>query len=194
MLGRIFSIVALIFILSTNFSRIEAHDDLADMYENPGNYVYYGGASVGMSFLIDRSSVEIFGDVITAREIVHYSGMDDFIDLQKISYRYDLNEGKFYRLDSENNLIYADPENQNNSYSTNLVSAGEILYYLAYNETFFDEPMTRNSKFFIEENRSLLPLVNLPNDGDDTIWHVYNHATHEIEWWKYLDDGFRRIK
>ena len=76
----------------------------------------------------------------------------------------------------------------------NLVSADEILYYPAYNETFFDESKTNNARFFIEENRSLLPLVNLPNGGDGSIWHVYNHSTHEIEWWKYLDDGFRRVK
>ena len=85
MIRRIFSIAVLILVLCSNFSRIEAHDDLADMYENPGNYVYYGGASVGMSFLIDRSSVETSGDMITAREIVHHSGMQDDISLQKIS-------------------------------------------------------------------------------------------------------------
>ena len=193
MIRRIFSIAVLILVLCSNFSQIEARDDLADMYANPGNYIRYGGASIGMSFLIDRSSVETSGDMITAREIVHHSGMQDDISLRKISYRYDLNEGKFYRLDSEN-WIYVDPAKLENYHAENYVAAGEILFYLAYHEKFFEKPISNSAKFFIEENRSLLPLVNLPNGGDGSIWHVYNHSTHEIEWWKYLDDGFRRVK
>ena len=89
---------------------------LAEMYANPSNFIRYGGASIGMSFLIVKNSlnVELYAPpnyIISARKITHFnSGMNDkyeaIEDDSVIRYKYDYATRKMYmeRQDKNKNL------------------------------------------------------------------------------------------
>ena len=167
---------------------------LDDMYANLGKYIQYGGYSTGYSILIDRTSIK--SDkyappeyIISAREITHHCVPgENIVGDIIIRYRYNYNSRQMWRetLDENQNLVWKniDPTQSKSYHDDNLVAAGEILFYLAYNMSFFDTPVTERAKDYINEGRSGLPLINLDNGGDSTVWHVYNHKTKQIEWWK----------
>lgn len=216
-LGKILVLLVVIIFLAAShcfaFGKIDNADViLADMYANPSRYIRYGGASTGLSFLIDRISVK--SDkyappeyIITARTITHYnSGRNDRyeqIEADKIvRYRYDYCSRQMWveALDENGNLYWKniDPSKSQNYHDDNWVSLGEILFYLVYNMSFYDE--VKCAQKFINEGLSGLPMTKLDNGGDHMIWHFYNHRTNKIEWWKYMKnphtnkDELTRIK
>ena len=79
---------------------------------------------------------------------------------------------------------YLEPTEKKSYHYDNLVAAGEFLCYLAYNISFYDKPAMYSFQRFVNEGRTILPMTKLDNGGDPMIWHVYNHKTHQIEWWK----------
>lgn len=192
-------ILLLIAMTAMAFPRVSNSDDiLRDMYATPSKYIRYGGASTGLSFLIDRTSVNVHKYappqyIIAARKITHFNNGQhgEAIEADEIiRYSYDYNTKKMYVEERDNNgnntWRYINPAASKSYHDDNLISAGEILFYLAYNMSFYDNAATLTSYQFINEGLSGLPLVNLPNDGDDTIWHFYNHKTNQIEWWKHV--------
>ncbi len=168
---------------------------LADMYAHPANYIRYGGASIGLSFLIARNSlnVELYNPpnyIISARRITHHNGItkesiegDDII-----RYKYDFAAKKMYmeKQDQNKNVSweYLEPADNKSYHYDNLVAAGEFLFYIAYNMSFYDKPAMYSFQKFVNEGLTGLPMINLGNNGDSTIWHFYNHKTGQIEWWK----------
>jgi len=185
---------------------------LADMYANPDKYIRYGGASIGLSFLIDKTSINVHKYnppeyIISVREITHYnSGRNDKYEQIEydgyIRYRYDYAKKRMYKEVKDNNGILkwelVDPSASKSYHDDNWVSLGEIMFYLAYNMSFYDKPII--AKEFINDGLSGLPMTKLPNGGDNMIWHYYNHRTKQIEWWKHTydkrtkKDGFVRVK
>lgn len=171
---------------------------LDDMYVNPSKYIKYGGASTGLSFLIDKTSVK--SDkyappeyIITARTITHYnSGRNDkYEQIEKdgiVRYRYNYNSRQMWveTLDENNNLYWKeiDPAKSKNYHDDNWVSLGEILFFLNYDINFYGEIKSYIAKRYIEKGLSGLPMTKLDNGGDNMIWHFYNHKTNKIEWWK----------
>ena len=195
------------------FGKIANSDTiLADMYANLGKYIRYGGASTGLSFLIDRTSINVHKYnppeyIISARQITHFnSGRDDKYEQigydGYVRYRYEYDKRKMYREIKNDSGLYAwelvDPSASKSYHDDNWVSLGEIMFYLAYNMSFYDTPIVANR--FINEGLSRLPMTRLSNDGDSSIWHLYNHKTKQVEWWKYAKnqrtqkDEFIRVK
>lgn len=198
---KIFLTIFLLLITTTAmaFSRVSNSEEiLHDMYASPSKYIRYGGASTGLTFLIDKTSVNVHKYappqyIIAARKITHYNNGQhgEAIEADEIiRYAYDYNTKKMYIEERGNNgsnaWRYITPAASKSYHDDNLVSAGEILFYLAYNMSFYDNAATLASYQFINDGISGLPLAKLPNGGDDTIWHFYNHKTNQIEWWKYV--------
>lgn len=183
---------------------------LADMYANPRNYVCYGGASTGFSFYINKRSIDVQqytppNYIIAAREITHHLlPGENIVGDRVMRFRYDYKLHKMWleTFDENNNLYWKEinPAKSKNYHDDNWVAAGEILFYLAYNISFYDEIKTQAAKDYINEGRSRFSLLNLDNGGDGTVWHVYNHKTNQIEWWKYMKnpktnkEGFTKIR
>ena len=198
-LTAIFIVTLMISATTAQAWRVEGEEAiLADMYAHPENYICYGHASTGLSFLIARNSinVELYDPpnyIISARCIKHFnSGKNDksegIFDASIIRYKYDYTEKKMYmeRQDQNKNVSweYLEPVNNKSYHYDNLVAAGEFLFYLAYNMSFYDKPAMYSFQKFINEGLTGLPMTKLGNDGDSTIWHFYNHKTGKIEWWK----------
>ena len=192
--------ILLILLLTTNafaFGKIANSDAiLTDMYANLGKYIRYGGASTGLSFLIDRTSINVHKYnppeyIISARQITHFnSGRNDKYEQIEydgyVRYRYEYDKRKMYReVKNDNGVLkweLVDPSASKSYHDDNWVALGEIMFYLAYNMSFYDSPIV--AKQFINEGLSGLPMTKLPNGGDSSIWHFYNHKTNQIEWWK----------
>ncbi len=182
---------------------------LADMYAHPENYIYYGGASIGLSFLVARNSIDVEkyeppNYVISFQNIEHYSSTTDFVKSRTSRYSYDLDFRRMYVeicVDDVCHWEYLDPNKIKagsgfDKMTYRYISAGELAFYLAYNQSFYDEIQSAELKRFVEEGRSRVPLVNLPDGGDSQIGHIYNHRTGEMEWWKwdYAVKKFVRVK
>ena len=182
---------------------------LTDMYANPGKYIRYGGASTGLSFFIDKSSINVHKYnppeyIIAAQVITHFNAVlrEGIIKATTYRYRYDYVARRMYREVADGNGAVqwqlVDPSASKSYHDDNWVALGEIMFCLAYNMSFYDRPIV--AKQFINDGLSVLPLVNLPNGGDRTVWHCYNHKTKQIEWWKYVKnqrtnkEEFLRIK
>ena len=183
---------------------------LAEMYSNIPNFIRYGGASTGLSFLIAKSSlnVEYYSPptyIISARKITHFNrGTNDnyeaILEDSTIKYKYDIASKKMYveaQDDNQNRYWkYLEPSGQETQISItskefkqksyNLIAAGEFLFYFAYKTNFYGNPVSGSFKQFLDKGITGIPLRRLENGGDSTIWHFYNHRTSQIECWKHV--------
>ena len=162
---------------------------LAEMYSNIPNFIRYGGASTGLSFLIAKSSlnVEYYSPptyIITNDNYEHIES--DSI----IRYKYDYATKKMYiETQGENGNFYwkyLDLSTRKTYHDDNPIAAGEFLFYFAYKISFYENPITGSFKQFLEEGITGIPLTKLDNGGDHSIWHFYNHKNNQIEWWKHV--------
>ena len=106
------------------FPRVSNSDEiLHDMYAAPSKYIRYGGASTGLSFLIDRTSVNVHKYapplyIIAARKITHYNNGQhgEAIEADEIiRYSFDYSTRKMYieeRGDNGNTWRYISPAAQ----------------------------------------------------------------------------------
>ncbi|MBR1645634.1 MAG: hypothetical protein IJ685_02535 [Selenomonadaceae bacterium] len=141
---------------------------LADMYAHPSNYIYYGGASTGLSFFIVRNSlnVELYNPpnyIISVRGITRFdSGKDQGILSEHIiRYKYDYTVRKMYmeRQDQNKNVSweYLEPVVKKGVKSylyNNFVAAGEVLFYIAYKKSFYDKPLNDSFKNFLAKEHT----------------------------------------
>ena len=190
---------------------------LNDMYAHPGNYIRYGGASIGFSFLVNKNSIDVQqynppNYIIAAREVIHHydsfaewhDGIGESVHSRIIRYKYDYANRKMYveQKDRNNNPYweYVDPQKIKSYHDENPIAGGELLFYLAYGINFYDKPVVRCIDDYINKGISSLALAKLPNGGDNSICHMYNHRTNQIEWWKLKrndatgKDEFMRVK
>lgn len=132
-------------------------ETLADMYAHPKNYIYFASASTGFSFFYYKPSVDVQqynppNYIIAARVITRHvsPGETIFDDSMIVKFRYDYNSRKMWAevLDDNRNLTWKeiDPAKSQNYHDNNWVAAGEVLFYLAYNMSFFDNPVTEPAK------------------------------------------------
>ena len=154
------------------FGRIEnSNAILAEMRSNSNNFIRYGGQSIGISFFLAKNSISVVKYqppqyIISIRNITHYTGANSEViegdDI--IRYSYDYNNRKMYielqdRETSNINWVYIDPKiiGTHAGYKQNwdsYMAAGEIAFYLAYNMSFFDEPLTYVFKNYIQGKRT----------------------------------------
>lgn len=166
---------------------------LADMYANPGKYIKYGGASIGLSFLLDKTSVNVHKYnppeyIIAVKVITHFNngqGGEAIEDETLYRYLYNYKNKKMYiERKNDNGLTewkMIDPTASKSYHDDNWVSLGETMFYLAYNMSFYDKPIIATE--FINRGLSVLPLVKLSSVGN-YVSHFYNHRTHRVELWK----------
>lgn len=129
---------------------------LSDMYANPSNYIYFASASTGFSFFYYKPSVDVQrysppSYIIAARVITRHVGPgEDIFNDSVIKFRYDYSSRKMWKetFDDNRNLIWReiDPAKSKNYHDDNWIAAGEVLFYLAYNMSFFDKPVTEPAK------------------------------------------------
>lgn len=153
---------------------------LKEMYKNPGNYIRFGGQSVGVTLYIERSSVQVieynppcyiisFNEVYYAsngmvkpyfEEMARYSG--------NIRFLYDYENRKMY-IESRDDLgnkkwEYLNPvgidtvEAYKSGRLANL-TAGEIVFYLCYRISFYEKPVFINDTIYYNK-----PLSTFHND------------------------------
>ena len=104
------AMVSLLVLMASSVSAIgrlpNSDEILSEMYSNIPNFIKYGGASTGLSFLIAKSSlnVELYNPpnyIISARKIIHLnSGRTDkseaIEDDSIIRYKYNFASKKMY--------------------------------------------------------------------------------------------------
>ena len=166
---------------------------LADMYANPGKYIRYGGASIGLSFFVDKTSVNVHKYnppeyIIAAKVLTHYNnGQGKEVIEHETTYR--------YLYDYKNRKMYMEHQNKNGFtewklvdhaasktyHDDNWVALGEVMFYLSYNMSFYDKPVIAGE--FINRGLSDLSLIHLPSVGKN-VRHFYNHKTQRVELWK----------
>lgn len=150
------------------FGKIDTSDNvLAEMRSNPKNFIRYGGQSIGLTFFLAKNSVNVVKYnppqyIIAVRKITHHTGANsESIEGDEIvRYSYDYNSRKMYvefvnRNNGNREWVYIDPkiigtfEGYKQSWDS-YMSAGEIAFYLAYNMSFFNEPVTNIFKDYLQ--------------------------------------------
>ena len=135
------------------------HNLFVDMYDNPTRYIAFGGVGTGVSVFIDRDSIDVQKYeppiyIIAFRKIyfsVQPSGAAAGSRIERYMYNYD--ERKMYQEFLYRDGNYAphweliDPKRDGTSGARSLIAAGEILFCLAYNMSFYDKP----ESYFLQE-------------------------------------------
>lgn len=167
MLKKIFLTAMILLVATTVFAMrtLDNSDEiLGELYENPSRYIRYGGASIGLSFYIDKESVNVHQYappkyIIAARKITHHNngqGGEDIEGDSVLRYFYDYDARKMYVESKDKNGILSwkliDPSKSKSYHDDNWVAAGEIMFYLAYNMSFYDKPATKAAQNVINGN------------------------------------------
>ena len=197
--------LAVFMISSVSYARINGNDPavLADMYKNPMHYVHIGADNFGMTYYLDRTSVNVQeyappNYIIACTKVYHhrtYVGNADeeqagYTSERVNRYKYDYASRKMYveRYDSVGNPYweYLAPltDEQQRTMSggaargyERAVAQGEIAFFVAYRISFYERPTTEVAKQFITHGRScMMPLIklNLSDTNDGT-----THTSHE---------------
>lgn len=169
-------LVAFIFSLFFMVGNCLAESDiLSDMYANPKNYISIGSAGTGLTMYVSKSSLDV-QEYAPQKYIISIRwAMCSFHRIQENGvwkdsitaephrlnrYLYDYSERKIYveERDANNNLYweYLDPQFANSSISDprrlNMISA-EFAFYWAYNQSFFDKPVSDSLRRYIETGK-----------------------------------------
>ncbi|MBR1421157.1 MAG: hypothetical protein IJ575_08935 [Selenomonadaceae bacterium] len=208
MIRKFCLMIAMIFsMLPTIVHATDSDVLLADMYAHPENYIYYHSMGLGTglraSDYINRNSIDvqeydppnyiiafnrIMQDVNANLGTIRESARDRIT-----RYSYDLDSKKMYIEKCEDGVChweYLDPAQMNYSrFIEGDIAGGELAFYLAYHQSFYDEFKSLIVKRFVEEGTSPVRLINFEVDSTSCI---YNHVTHELEFWRY--EGRNRIR
>lgn len=137
---------------------------LADLHAHPNSYIRYGGHSIGCSYYMSKPSIAVQKYepptyIIAVQAYYHYtSGIRDHVeyiyDTELLRFKYDYSTRNMYIEETDRNGAkhweYIDPKRMNdNEYSYHRgmwgkLAAGEMCFYLAYNMSFYDKPVSGN--------------------------------------------------
>lgn len=131
---------------------------LNDMHNNPLNYLTAGSLNREVSLYIDKNSISIQKSapnyIIAFTEIAYIVPINaknpSEISAQTYlrRYKFNLNEQKMYQ-EIGNDWQEIIPSN------TTLTAKGEIIFCLAFNKTFFNEPLSIYLQFYLKNGRWL---------------------------------------
>lgn len=162
--------VMFVSISSITYAGVNGENDpavLAAIYRNPTNYVRYGGQSTGVSYFIEKDSINVHkyappNYIISVMTVFYASnGMTSpgFMETARyrgdVRYAYDYSQHTMYieRIDENGNSVweYIDPSAYGSfeSYKSGrdaIIAAGEIAFYLAYNMSFYESPVSLGDK------------------------------------------------
>lgn len=157
----------MIFLTAGNcFARVPGNPDpetLADMNQNPKNYILYGGLGSGVACYICKNSIDVQKyappEYIIAFKNVNYIAFRGVTAKTSIKrYKYNFDEKKIY-LEVNNKdgiteweLLDTVSLQNGTGGARSILAAGEIAFYLVYNKSFFTEPLTDFAKKIINGN------------------------------------------
>lgn len=159
-LFSIFIMLGIMMISTTCFASL--YEDL----KNDPNYIYYGGAGTGISFFLDKTSINVnkYEPPIYIIAFINMSysagfpkgGTPESVSPKTVWYKYNYDSRKMYlgrqNVDGILSWEYIDPQEVNlNSTLNSVVTGGELAFYLAYNMSFYDKPVTFLTKKYINE-------------------------------------------
>lgn len=137
-----------------------------DDLKNNSNYIYYGGAGTGISFFLDKTSINVnkYEPPVYIIAFINMSysagfpkgGTPESVSPKTVWYKYNYDSRKMYlgrqNVDGILSWEYIDPQEVNlNSTLNSVVTGGELAFYLAYNMSFYDKPVTFLTKKYINE-------------------------------------------
>lgn len=142
---------------------------LNDMRNNPLNYLAVGSIGREISLYIDKNSIHVQEyappNCIIAFMEVAYIVPINAKNPYKISahtslrrYKYNLDEQKMYRelKDSGGNLVeWQEVIPVSSGVDIPFTAKGEVAFCLAYNRSFYDDPMTIYLQFYLKNKRWL---------------------------------------
>ncbi len=150
-------------------NRLNDTATLNDMRNNPLNYLAVGNISREISLYINKNSINV-QEYSPPNYIIAFTEVAYIVPLNAKSpneisaqpylrrYKYNLDEQKMYRelKDSDGNFIDWEEvipvsKGPNISYT----AKGEIVFCLAYNRSFYDEPVTIYLQFYLKNGRWL---------------------------------------
>ena len=172
---RFFVFILLAFIVlatsSTVFALPHGENNPAifkDMKSNPSNYILTGAVGMGLIYYMDKSSIKVDKyappEYIIAFRLVTHKTPENYTcdaDDRLTRYRYDYKSRRMYREiisreNGESRWEYIDPSVASNpnvkSATLKLIAEGELAFYLAYNMSFYDKPVTYVLKEYIAKN------------------------------------------
>lgn len=141
---------------------------LAEELDNNPNYIYYGGAGTGTAFFMDKSSLVVNKYeppiyIIAFISIDYSTGLlkgrvSESVRSKTMWFKYDYDLRRMYsgrpNTDGTFSWEYINPKDVNiNSAINAMVTGGEIAFYLAYNMSFYDEPVTFLTKKYINSHK-----------------------------------------
>ena len=137
-----------------------------DLRNNP-NYIYYGGAGTGISFFLDKTSINVnkYEPPVYIIAFINMSysagfpkgGTPESVSPKTVWYKYNYDSRKMYlgrqNIDGTFSWEYIDPQEVNsNSALNSIVTGGELAFYLAYNMSFYNNPVTFLTKKYINSH------------------------------------------
>lgn len=168
---------------------------LADMYKNPARYIHIGSDNFGLSFYLDKTTLEsheyappIY--IIAFKRVYHLSsespgkkGADEYAGYNGgvRRYKYDYSYRKMYIEEYDKNgnpywekispLTKEQVRNMSGGdirYHERKITAGEIAFYLVYGISFFEQPTYGADNFINRGIHHIIEPANLPNLENNT--------------------------
>lgn len=164
---KILGLMVCIFVMfSGNCFASTGSSVLINSLKNDPNYIYIGGVGSGFAILLDKTSINVHEYnppyyTIAIVEIWWAYPNPEYGEMMKEKvhrYRYDYEKKKIYfeKYDINNNPYWEELNPKEllklNSSQPLLVEA-EMAFYLAYNMSFFDKPMSSKAKEYIYNHK-----------------------------------------
>lgn len=170
-LGKILALLVIIIFLAagnccarvSGVPGIPDSETLADMNQNPRSYILYGGLGSGVSCYIYKKSIDVQKYappeyIISFKNInyVAFRGVTAKTSIKR--YKYNFDEKKMYWEVNDKDgitrweLLDIISLQNGTGGARSILAAGEIAFYLAYNISFFDTPITDYAKKIINGN------------------------------------------
>ena len=173
-----FSILILVILSFTSIACANIHGKenpaiFADMQNNPSKYIACGSIGMGLSYHLDKSSIRVDKYAppiyIIAFRVISHKSPENYTYEEWVRYYYDYTSRKIYReiyfkKSSDDvgkpqwdyiDIHLLNDKRMGSSNRAGLLSwiaEGEIAFYLAYDMSFFDNPITQVFKEYINKN------------------------------------------
>lgn len=162
---RVFSIFILIGVMmfSTTCFASNSSTILIDNLKNDPNYIYIGGVGSGYAILLDKTSINVHEynppHYTIAFIRIDYSNIPIREPIEAIKssvqiYHYDYDTRKIYSEGTNKKRYYVDPiDLSKTNGGRSMLAEAELVFYLAYNMSFFDEPISPKAKEYINTHK-----------------------------------------